>query len=356
MRFLKQISALLLTVSLLVGGLTACVPNTADADPEFQDLMWAVGTPLPEAEDFVVSLPDGASVRFAEQYTYPSLGDYQLKLIVTNAKGKESEYTVRLSLVNDLEPPTLTGAKDLSIFIGDGVSYRTGVTVQDNCDGKVKLDIDASAERLDAEGSYPVIYTATDAAGNKTVVKIMVWVYRERVTEAMLYEEVDRVIASKISSGATKQVQVTEVYDYVNMHISYGADSDKTDWVRAAYDGLRTGQGDCFTYFALSKAFFTRLGIESMDVKRTEGISVQRHYWNYVNIGTKESPRWYHFDACPIKGEDQRFGLLLTVSQVEVYTVNRTMEENGKIVSRFFYAYDKSLYPSGADEIINPYV
>ena len=32
------------------------------------------------------------------------------------------------------------------------------------------------------------------------------------------------------------------------------------------------------------------------------------------------------------------------------------MEENGKTVSQFWYAYDKSLYPKSATETINPYV
>ena len=243
------------------------------------------------------------------------------------------------------------------MIMGDGVSYRSGVTVEDNCDGKVKLEIDSSAERLNAEGSYPVTYTATDAAGNKTVIKIMVWVYRERVTEEMLFAEIDRLIQSQnIPTSVSKKKQAEAVYQYVHNHVTYGADSDKADWVRSAYDGIRTGQGDCYTYFALSKAFFKRLGIETMDIKRIEGISVQRHYWNYVNIGTADAPRWYHFDACPIKGEAAEFGLFLTDAQVDTYTATRTMEENGKTVSHFWYAYDKSLYPKSATETINPYV
>ena len=126
--------------------------------------------------------------------------------------------------------------------------------------------------------------------------------------------------------------------------------------MRAAYDGLRTGQGDCFSYFALSKAIFARLGIETMDIKRTEGISIQSHYWNYVNIGTADAAKWYHFDACPIKGEHPRFGFLLTDEQVNDYTASRTMEEDGKTVSNFFYAYDAARYPKSATEIINPNV
>ena len=354
MQKMKSTVALLTACCLLCAMLSACMGGTPE-EPVFRDLTWAVGTVLPEARDFAVSLPEGATVRFAEQYSYPSLGEYTLTLIVTDARGRESRYTVRFSLVLDTEPPVIEGVGDRSIYLGDGISYRSGITLRDNCDGEVSLTVDSSAEELNAEGSFPVIYTATDAAGNRTTVKITVWVYRERVTEEMLYNEVDRLIAEKINTQASLRTQATQVYDFVHSHVAYGSDSDKTDWVRAAYDGIRTGQGDCFTYFAISKAFFNRLGIQSMDVKRIEGISVQRHYWNFVNVGTAAAPIWYHFDACPIKGEIARFGCLITDSQVDAYTAARTIEENGKTVSHFFYAYDKSLYPASATEIINPH-
>ena len=350
-------------LALLCGATVSCIKQPEGVEASFRDLTWAVGTPLPKAEDFAVSLPEGATVRFAENYTYPSLGEYQLKLIVTDAQGRESEYSVRFSLVQDTQAPIVSGAKDLSVIIGDGVSYRAGVEVTDNCDGQVKLEIDSSAEQLGTEGSYPVIYKATDAAGNVTTVKITVWVYRERVTEEMLFAEIDRLIDLYVSAGASAQKQAEQVYDYVYSRVAYdvqgeaeGKDYDKTDWVRTAYLGIRTGLGDCFTYFALSKAFFIRLGIESMDIKRIEGICEQRHYWNYVNIGTAENPRWYHFDACHINHESKGFGLFLTDAQVDAYTATRTMEENGVTVSHFWYAYDKSLYPKSATEKINPSV
>lgn len=355
MRTIRSVAALLILACMLCVMLSACMDRPSEDESVFRDLTWAVGTVLPEAQDFAVSLPEGATVRFAEQYSYTSLGDYTLTLIVTDSRGRESRHSVRFSLVRDTEPPVIEGIGDRSIYLGDGISYRSGVTLRDNCDGAVSLTIDSSAENLTAEGSFPVVYIATDAAGNRTVVEITVWVYRESVTEAMLYNKVDRLIAEKINTKAPLRTQATQVYDFVHSHVLYGADSDKTDWVRAAYDGIRTGQGDCFTYFAISKAFFNRLGIESMDVRRIEGISIQRHYWNFVNIGTADAPIWYHFDACPIKGETARFGCLLTDSQVDAYTAARTMEENGRTVTHFFYAYDKSLYPASATEIINPH-
>ena len=351
MRKFALILAVILMLGLCCPALVSC---TEEEQPKFRDLTWAVGATLPKATDFVVSLPEGASVRFAKNYQFTRLGEHRVSLIVERENGDESEHTVRLTLVEDAQPPVITGTRDFSVTLGGGVSYRTGVSVSDNCDGKVTLDVDASAVNTSVEGSYPVIYTATDAAGNRTVVTVHVWVWRETVTELMLYAEIDRLIVARVDTGADRVTQARQVYDYVHGAISYTESSDKSDWVRAAWEGLRTGEGDCFTYFALSKAFFNRLGIENMDIHRMEGISVQRHYWNFVNVGTANAPQWYHFDTCPIRGESARFGCLLTDGQVAAYTASRTMTENGVLVTNFFYAYDVTRYPASATAIINP--
>jgi hypothetical protein len=165
----------------------------------------------------------------------------------------------------------------------------------------------------------------------------------------MLNEELDRVIAQRIPTSASKEVQIREVYDYVYYHVKYTGSSDKSDWIRAAYEGLRSGTGDCYTYFALSKAFFNRLGIENMDIKRTEGIVDERHYWNFVNIGTDKDPKWYHFDACRINGERDTLGQLMTDAQIDAFSKHRK-DKNG--VSDYFYAYDRTGYPATEQTVI----
>ena len=350
MKTIRKQVAVFLALCLLLSVLSACQGAEDRTNIELLSLTCAVGAPLPEAEDFVKELPDGWTARFAQEYSYTSLGEYVLRLILTETHGKESEHEVRFSLILDEEPPESLGAKDLSALVGDGVSYRSGVTVRDNCDGNVTLTVDSSQVDNRTEGNYPVIYTATDAAGNETVVEIRVYFYLEKVTEAMLFAEIDRIIAERIPSHWSREDQVREVYDYVYYHVSYSDSSDKSDWVRAAYDGIRTGQGDCYTYFALSKAFFARLGIETMDVQRTPGIVAERHYWNFVNIGTQEDPRWYHYDATRLSGE-QHSGCLLTDLQVRAYTKQRVSSEGQ---GDYFYVYDSSQYPASASQILTP--
>ena len=351
MRQFRRLLLFMLIAALLCAGVTSCQQQVKPTEVQWKNLTWAVGAPLPEASDFVQTLPEGCSVRFAEEYTFSALGEYTLRLILTDAKGRETEHQSRFTLVDDKEPPTIVGAKDLTVYVGDGVSYRAGVSMTDNCDNKVTLTVDSSAVNTAEEGSYPVIYTATDAAGNIATVSVSVYVYRERVTEEMLWEQIDRLIAAHIPTSGTKEQQARAVYDYVYYAIAYDDHSDKNDWVRAAYEGLRTGQGDCYTYFAISKAFFGRLGIENKDIQRTEGIVTERHYWNLVNIGTPTAPRWYHFDACRLRGEAPPFGCLLTDTQINAFSRQKTDADG---VSSYFYAYNASAYPASDSTVITP--
>ena len=353
MRLVYQILAVLFAVSLAFSMLVACQTIEEPFNPslEYLHLTWGVGAPLPDAADFVRSLPDGYSVRFAEEYRFSNLGDYRLSIIVTDQNGKETTEEVLFTLIIDDQAPVMTGIKDISVYVGDGVSYRAGVSASDNCNAPVHLQIDSSLVDTSTEGSYPVVYTATDAVGNVTSIIAMVYVYRERITEEVLWEEIDRLILLHISPNVNAEQKARDVYSYVYHHISYADTSDKNDWVRAAYEGIRTGQGDCFTYFALSKAFFTRLGIETRDVQRTQGIVAERHYWNMINIGTESAPRWYHFDACHIRGVSAPFGCLLTDAQIAAFSQQKTDPAG---VSNYFYAYDGASYPKTDTKIITP--
>ena len=342
----------MLTVLLLVVALTACEEAPKEGvNLPWRSLTWAVGAPLPEPRDFLQTLPEGYSVRFAEEYAFSVLGDHTVTLIATAPDGTECRQVLHLSLVVDEQAPVITGTKDISAVIGEGVSYRSGVTVTDNCDNPVTLTVDQSAVQMDTEGSYPVTYTATDGAGNTAEAVVTVYIYHEAVTTDVLWEVIDRIIAEKIPTSGTRELQARAVYEYVYYNVAYSDSSDKNDWVRAAYEGLRTGQGDCFTYFALSKAFFERLGIESMDIQRTEGIVTERHYWNLVNIGSKEAPRWYHFDACRIRGELPSLGCLMTDRQLENFNAYKT-DASG--VSNYFYAFDHNAYPATDATVITP--
>jgi len=69
-------------------------------------------------------------------------------------------------------------------------------------------------------------------------------------------EKIGAVCDEILEPDMTKEQQLRAVYRYVYDHIAYVSDSDKSDWVRAAYDGLFVaGAGDCFNYAAAAQAF-----------------------------------------------------------------------------------------------------
>ena len=345
----KRCLCLLLLFLWILPTVVSCT-DASDVNAEFRDLSWAVGVDEPEAEDFVVFMEEGANVEFAKEYDFDGEGQYLITLVYTSPDGKKTRHEVALSIIRDKEPPSIVGAEDLVSYLGEGIAYRTGVTVTDNCGGELTLDVDSSAVNSKQAGIYPVIYVATDASGNQSSVTVNLQIYEERITKEMLFDALEPIVRAQIPTAGSLEMQARAIYNYVNLHVNYTAYSDKSDWIRAAYDGLRKGEGDCFTYFSLSKAFFEYLGIENMDIQRTPGLVQERHYWNFVNIGTAENPAWYHFDACRLLGA-QHVGCLLTDVQVDAYTKMR-VDDAGE--TNYFYAYDRSKYPASATEIITP--
>lgn len=349
---MRRFLSCLLLFGLLLLQLAACGGRSPVRGLTPKTLQWGVGT-LPKAEDFFDALPEGCSARFDGDYDYTRLGEHTRRVILSDERGRECSYEVRVVLVLDEEPPVMTGVKDLSITLGESVAYRASVTLSDNCDGPVTLEVDRSAVNLDRVGSYPVTYTAIDASGNRTSRTVTLYVYESKVSEAELYAELDAVIARIIRPGMTREEQARAVHRYVYDSITYASTSDKSDWVREAYNALfLTGRGDCFSYFAASKAFLTRLGIAHMDIQRTPGIVDETHYWHLVNVGSAEDPRWYHFDATHLLNYSYS-GCLLTDAQIADYNERRYAADG--VTNRYFYAYDVAAYPKSASEVITPH-
>ena len=71
----------------------------------------------------------------------------------------------------------MEGIAPLTGYIGEPISYKSTLTVTDNCMGDIDVQVDSSKVDTNTEGTYDVIYTAVDRAGNKaeasTTVTIM---------------------------------------------------------------------------------------------------------------------------------------------------------------------------------------
>lgn len=322
-----------------------------DADAGTVDLRVGVRGDKPEAADFLTDElrawceKRGVSVDFEMPPDFETQGAKEVALILRDEKDRTCRLTAHMRVINDLVPPTLAGVKEISVRVGEGLILREGVTVTDNCFGKVEWAVDASAVDTSREGVYSATYRATDASGNVSEITVYVHVWAEEVTEQMLWERLDLVLDSLYADDASVEQKCRAIHAFVQGAIGYFPISDKTDPVRAAYNALFVkGRGDCYSYFASAMMMLRREGIEYLEIERTHEAGEETHFWLMVNIAPKgEAPRWYHFDPTVVDGGGAAGrGCLFTDAQLDAY--------NEK--DKGFYLYDRDQYPTTETDII----
>ncbi len=223
----------------------------------------------------------------------------------------------------DTTPPVIAGVKDKIVYIGSTISYRDGITVTDNDDENVTLQLDASMVDLTRLGTYPLLYSAVDKRGNSSSVSASVMVisspdeHQGQATQICTKEELDNlcknILNQIINDNMSDYEKANAIYNRVRQ-IRYIGSSNKDNWISGAYIGLTTGRGDCFNYFAASKALLTLAGIPNYDLQRKGGD--QPHYWQIVYV----DGGWYHFDACPTLDVYPIRCFLYTEEEVAAYT------------------------------------
>lgn len=305
------------------------------------DSVSAVGKRPCTVQVAVLSKTDGAEVEVqnlaAGEYTLRYTGDRKrVEPVISTLTVKPADTT----------PPTITGAADKTVYVNDTVSYRDGVTVTDDFDETVQLQVDSSKVDLTSVGQYPVVYSATDSRGNTATVQITVTV-RQKPTatekpdganknkDAYTKEELDalctKILKSILKDGMTQRQKAEAIYNHVHK-IKYVNTPDGPDRITDAYIGLSRGSGDCENFSAASGALLTRAGISCYELKRVGGTS--DHYWQiaYVDGG------WYHFDTCPTSSKYPIRCFLLTDEEVVAYSNSRTDKPN-------YYIYDHDACP-----------
>ena len=241
--------------------------------------------------------------------------------------------------VIDTEAPLIIGATDRIVTLGESISYRSGVTVQDNKDRTPTLMIDNSRVNLDEPGEYKVIYTAKDDAGNTSSVTVTVYVQvlsETNVNEERLLEIAQDVLVDITEKGMSDMEIAFAIYRWTKTNISYTSDSDKSNWVQAAYQAFSQRRGDCYNYFAAAKALYMAAGIENVNVVKSD-TSQSSHYWSLINLGKG----WYHVDCTPRAGDENKF-FMLTDEELET----RTKEYGDD------FSYVKEDYPKRATESV----
>ena len=312
-------------------------PPTAEAIPQ---TMYSIEE-IPPVEDCLTNIYDLNDVT-VEWVTLPNItwgGNLTAKASVTDSSGNETIVEVPFLVTRDITAPVIEGTEDIEVFIGDSIRYRENVTVTDDIDPNPVLEVDTSGVIPDEEGTYEVIYRATDFTGNVSEVSIELTLVEKPdtwVDPELVYEEAEEVLNSITWDSMTDMEVAIQITWWVRYNINYISVCDDTNWTRAAYDGLTKRQGNCYVFAMTAKALFDVAGIENMIIVRDPYI-YNPHFWNYINIDGE----WYHCDSTPRMGYDSYF-FMYTTEELENFWHNGW---NG-------YSFDEDLYPDSAEESV----
>ena len=266
-----------------------------------------------------------------------AVGTYEITYTAADSKGNTAAVAGTVTVTDDNTPPVIRGIRDITVYQGSTVSYRSGVLATDDQDASPKLQIDSSKVNLSQIGTYTVIYTAQDKTGNVTTQEITVTVVEKPesfVEEDVIYAKADELLAKILKEGMTDQEKVRAIYNHLRWSYGYTNDSDKTDWLQGAWVMMHEGRGDCFNYFALTKLMLERCGIPNIDVRKVPNSERDSdHYWSLVSVDGGKT--YYHLDTTPRMGDGDNF-CLVTDAFLDAYSD----------ANRGSHNRDKALYPA----------
>ncbi len=274
---------------------------------------------IPGAKDFVEEVSDASgdvTVYFKNAISFDNYGKIPVVIVAEDASGNKTEADATLNLVEeyDITPPVIEGQLDKVVYVGKSASFKSGVTVTDNVDTDIEVQVDSSHVDLNTPGEYTVIYTAEDSMGNMDLVEGKITVIEQLYTEEQVYALADEILANIIKPDMSDYDKAHAIYVWIQGNIGYSESEDRDDWLKGAYDGLTNRHGDCYNYFAVGKALLTRAGIKNEDIEIIP-TATRHHFWSVIDCGEG----WRHFDCTP--RHDKTFkGFYITDEDLMAYS------------------------------------
>lgn len=288
---------------------------------------------IPTANDFVTEASDlsgNVNIFFSNGISFDNYGDIPVTIAAEDPSGNRTEADTVLHLVEeyDIVPPVIEGQLDKIVYVGQSVSFKQGITVTDNQNSDTELKVDSSRVNLDVPGEYPIEYLASDSMGNMDLKEGVITVIAAEHTEDEVNELVDEVLSQIIKPDMSDYDKAHAIYVWVKGNMGYSESEDRGDWLKGAYDGLKNRHGDCYNYFAVSKALLTRAGIKNEDIEIIP-TATRHHFWNVIDCGEG----WRHFDTTPRTDKEFK-GFYLTDEELMEYSNAHYRSHN----------YDREIY------------
>ncbi len=276
--------------------------------------------------------------------------------------GFSADYDEDVDDGEDRKAPVIKGPEGdrMVVYLGEGIPYKSFIEVSDNSGEECTISVDNSKVNANAEGTYTVKYVVKDSTGNKAEYTLTLVIKNGEYSKTKLMTLVEaKAKALGITKEMTKEQQVRKIYEFVNSPNASASDANilftdesntpsqqmsrenwEVDWIEEACRTLSMSrmEGDCYTYYSVSKAFFEYFEIENLGIQRSaKSTEPGTHFWSVVNIGTKEKPNWYYYDATRLAGsydaQKPKYGCLITESTLESYKTSKGGKE--------FYLFDK---------------
>ncbi len=320
------------TVVLSVDGVEReAVVKLADTTPpilELQPVEGWLGISV-AIEDFIRTLQDVSDVQLSYMKD-PDLKQPGLQEVTIQAEDTSGNISIRtttLTLLQDTDPPVISGVEDLIVMVGTSVDYLKNVTVEDNKDDSVEVTVNAELVDLSQLGTYPIVYRAADKAGNVSVTTAIVKVVERVYTDEEAAEAAAVLLEDLLQPEMTDRDKLTAIYSWVHGALEEEEQDNHEEWQRAACEGMTLRKGDSYVFAMTSRALLTEAGIRNMVIQADSPQGTR--WWNLVDLGDG----WHHFDAAPLEDEET----VLYLTDEELMAVSAS---HGSI-----YNYDHTKYP-----------
>ena len=193
---LKRLGLMISFIFIII--LTACTGDTtAPVFSGLNDIEHVLNDPLPDLKNGISATDDvdgdltSSIIVDSSNVDFNEVGTYVVTVIVSDSSGNKTEDTFNVIVLLESVPPVITGAKNFTVSrFSKEVDAFNGVSALDNVDGDITSQIQFDDEDVlyDTLGSYDAYYRVSDAAGNETVIKVIVTVEGLNDTEIVAYE------------------------------------------------------------------------------------------------------------------------------------------------------------------------
>ena len=286
-----------------------------------------------DAIEFLYDIEDASPVaaRYKTAPDFFKTGRQDVVVVLEDAYNNKTEFDAVLNVVQDTEPPRISGALNKETAVGGTIAYRAGVTVIDNYDPNPVLTVDSSGVNLKQAGSYAVKYTAVDACGN--IAERTGTIIVKDIEVASVLETADEILSQITDGSMTDYEKAQAIYEWVVKRMIYTAGDFPRDLYLGAHACYTRGAGDCYVYMAGVRVLLDRAGIPNVQVQRHGGST--EHYWNLVDAGDG----WRHVDACANSTVPDAERFMFSEEQAREYT----LRIGGGMK---YYEYDKTAVPA----------